>query len=314
MGHIYLSIVIPVFNEQENLERLFTRLTAALDAMKQPSEIVFVNDGSSDNSFKILKNFHERRPQQVRIIDFNGNYGQHTAIIAAFERVRGKIIVTLDADLQNPPEEIQKLVAKVEEGYDVVGGFRAQREDSWFRRYASKLNNKIRKYTTNIEMTDQGCMLRAYARHIVDAIVRCGERTTFIPALAYKFAANPGEVEVAHSARLGGQSKYSLYKLIRLNFDLITGFTLVPLQLFTILGFIVSGLSAILVVVLVVRRILIGPEVQGIFTLFAVLFFLISVAITGIGLVGEYVGRTYQAVQQRPRYILRQILDKTSEE
>jgi undecaprenyl-phosphate 4-deoxy-4-formamido-L-arabinose transferase len=310
---VEVSVVIPVFNEEQNLEELFERLTRVLDGLGKPFEIVFTNDGSSDRSWDMLREFHRRRPGQVCVIDFNGNFGQHTAIMAAFERVRGAIVVTLDADLQNPPEEIPKLLAKIAEGYDAVGGYRKDRQDKAGRRWASRLINRVREWTTDIRMTDQGCMLRAYRRAVVKAIVQTGERSLFIPALAYKFAARPGEVEVEHRPRAAGESKYSYYKLIRLNFDLITGFTLVPLQLFTLLGFIVSGLSGLLVLYMAWRRIFLGPEVEGVFTLFAILYFLVSVAITGIGLVGEYVGRTYMMTLRRPRYVTREILDSTHE-
>lgn len=308
-GTVDISIVIPVYNEEQNLLELFTRLTKVLDSLGKPFEILFTNDGSADRSMQLLRDFHRLRPNHVCVIDFNGNFGQHTAIMAAFERVRGEIIVTLDADLQNPPEEIPKLLAKMAEGYDAVGGFRKKRQDTAGRRYASRLINYVRECTTDIRMSDQGCMLRAYRRPVVDAIVRTGERSLFIPALAYKFAGRSGEVEVDHHARSAGTSKYSYYKLIRLNFDLITGFTLVPLQLFTLLGFIVSGLSGLLVLYMIGRRIFLGPEVEGVFTLFAILYFLVSVAITGIGLVGEYVGRTYMMVMRRPRYVTREILE-----
>lgn len=308
-----VSVVIPVYNEEQNLPDLFARLTRVLDALGRPYEIVFTNDGSVDRSLELLREFHRQRPKQVCVIDFNGNFGQHTAIMAAFERVRGEIVVTLDADLQNPPEEIPKLLSKVAEGFDAVGGFRKARQDTAGRRWASRLINWVRELTTDIRMADQGCMLRAYRRRVVEAIVRTGERSLFIPALAYKFAARPGEVEVEHHARAAGESKYSYYKLIRLNFDLITGFTLVPLQLFTLLGFVVSGLSGVLVLYMVWRRLFLGPEVEGVFTLFAILYFLVSVAITGIGLVGEYVGRTYMMAMRRPRYIAREILEPKHE-
>jgi undecaprenyl-phosphate 4-deoxy-4-formamido-L-arabinose transferase len=229
--------------------------------------------------------------------------------MAAFERVRGEIIVTLDADLQNPPEEIPKLLAAIDAGHDIVGGYRRDRQDSAGRRWASRLINLARERCTDIKMRDQGCMLRAYRRTVVEAITRCGERSTFIPALAYRFSSNPGEVEVDHQARVEGESKYSYYKLIRLNFDLVTGFTLLPLQLFTLFGFAVAGGSGLLVFILLYRRIVIGSEADGVFTLFAILFFLVSVAIVGIGLVGEYVGRAYQAVQQRPRYVLQEMIE-----
>ena len=307
-----ISIIVPVYNEEANLEPLFTRLTAVLDKLGRTWEILFTNDGSRDRSLELLRKFHEQRPKQVRVIDFNGNYGQHTAIIAAFERARGEIIVTLDADLQNPPEEIPKLLVKIDEGCDAVGGVRARREDSFARKYLSRLINLVREKTTDIRMTDQGCMLRAYRRRVVDAIVRSGERATFIPALAYKFASKNGEVEVAHAARAAGESKYSYYKLVRLNFDLITGFTLVPLQLFTLFSMACAACSFVLVLVIALGRLIYGSQwaVNGVFSLLAIVIFLISVCMVGIGLIGEYVGRTYQCVQQRPRYVVREILEK----
>ena len=308
MNSVEISIIIPVYNEERNLSELFRRLIDTLDPLGRSYEIIFTNDGSRDRSIDLLKEFHRKQPYHVTVIDFNGNYGQHMAIIAGFERAKGEVAITLDADLQNPPEEIPKLLAKFDEGYDVVGGYRAKRKDTFARRYCSKLINKVRERTTSIQMTDQGCMLRAYAQHVYDAIVRSGERSLFIPALAHTFAANPAEIEVQHSERANGASNYSYYKLIRLNFDLITGFTLMPLQLFTTFGFIVSGLSGLLVVYMALRRLIIGPEAEGLFTLFAILLFLVSVAITGIGLVGEYVGRAYQTVQNRPRYLAKNIL------
>jgi undecaprenyl-phosphate 4-deoxy-4-formamido-L-arabinose transferase len=306
----YLSVVIPVYNEEENLPALSKRLTQSLDTLGKSYEIIFTNDGSKDKSLDILRDFHKTHPDKIKVIDFHGNFGQHMAIIAAFEISRGDVIVTLDADLQNPPEEIGKLISKMEEGYDCVGSYRDSRKDTFFRTYVSKLVNLVREQITDIHMRDQGCMLRAYSRMIVDQIISSEERSTFIPALAYKFAAKPTEVEVRHDARAAGESKYNLYKLIRLNFDLITGFSLVPLQLFTMLGMVVSFLSGILVVYMVARRLLIGPEVEGVFTLFAILFFLISVVIMGIGLVGEYLGRIFQTLSHRPRFVIREIIEK----
>lgn len=313
MAKVYCSVVVPVYNEEGNLRPLFERLCAVMDADGRPWEVVFTNDGSVDGSRDILREFYEQRPGNVRVIDFNGNYGQHMAIIAAFERVRGEVIVTIDADLQNPPEEIPKLLKAYEEGYDAVGGKRMHRQDTAGRRYASKLMNRMRERMTDIHMSDQGCMLRAYSRRVVEAICHSGERSTFIPALAYKYASRPTEVPVAHAERAAGESKYSYYKLIRLNFDLITGFTLVPLQLYTLLSMLCAAGSFLLVLVLGYRRLFMGSEADGVFTLFAVLFLLISCTMVGIGLIGEYVGRTYQCVQQRPRYALREFWSQPDE-
>jgi len=306
----YLSVVIPVYNEQENLPTLFLRLSAVLDKVGKPYEILFTNDGSRDNSLMLLKDFHQQRPTQVRVIDFNGNFGQHMAIMAAFERARGEVIVTLDADLQNPPEEIPKLLAEIENGHDVVGGYRKERHDSWFRRKASRLINAVRERTTRIRMRDQGCMLRAYRRHIVEHITASGETSTFIPALAMSYAANPTEVEVEHAARVAGTSKYRLYDLIRLNFDLMTGFSVVPLQVFTFFGILIAAGSLLSVIFLFIRRLIIGPEAEGVFTLFAILYFLVGVGIMGLGVIGEYVGRIYQEVRRRPRFMIRDVYEQ----
>jgi undecaprenyl-phosphate 4-deoxy-4-formamido-L-arabinose transferase len=306
-----ISVVIPVYNEELNLPLLFSRLYPVLDGLKRSYEVVFTNDGSADSSIDLLKAQYEARPDVTRVIDFNANYGQHMAIMAAFERVRGSIIVTLDADLQNPPEEIPKLLLLIDVGHDYVGGFRINRKDSLFRTVASRIINGVRKSTTAIEMTDQGCMLRAYRRPIIDAIVRSGANNTFIPALAYSFSGNPTEVGVRHEERNAGVSNYSLYMLIRLNFDLITGFSLVPLQIFTMVAMACASGSFILVVILAIRRLFReGGEEGGVFTLFGILFFLISVTMVGIGLIGEYVGRTYQVVRTRQRYFVREVLER----
>jgi undecaprenyl-phosphate 4-deoxy-4-formamido-L-arabinose transferase len=305
-----VSVVIPVYNEEAVLPALFARLYPALDALGQAYEVIFVNDGSADRSAALLRAQFEQRPDATRVILFNGNFGQHLAIMAGFEASRGERVVTLDADLQNPPEEIGKLLAKMDEGHDYVGTVRSQRQDTAFRRYASRLMNALRERTTRIKMTDQGCMLRAYSRAIVDTINTCREINTFIPALAYTFAQRPTEIEVVHEERAAGESKYSLYKLVRLNLDLVTGFTTLPLQLFSLSGLVISLLSIGFVLILAVRRLVVGPEAEGLFTLFGIAFFLIGVTLFGIGLLGEYVGRIYEQVRERPRYVIQAILEK----
>jgi len=306
-----ISVVIPVYNEELNLPLLFSRLYPVLDGLGKRYEVIFTNDGSADHSLELLKAQFAARPDVTRIIDFNANYGQHMAVMAAFERVRGKVIVSLDADLQNPPEEIPSLLVLMDVGHDYVGGFRVNRKDSLFRTLASRVINSVRRRMTSIEMTDQGCMLRAYSRPIIDAIVRSGANNTFIPALAYSFAGNPTEVGVKHEERHAGKSNYSLYMLVRLNFDLITGFSLVPLQAFTMFAMASSAGSLALVMVLFFRRFVLNldRETFGVFTLFGILFFLLSVAMIGIGLIGEYVGRTYQVVRVRQRYFVREMIE-----
>jgi undecaprenyl-phosphate 4-deoxy-4-formamido-L-arabinose transferase len=308
-----VSVVIPVYNEAGNLRPLFQRLMATMDATGRPFEVLFTDDGSRDGSRELLIESHRARPDHVRVIILRRNSGQHQAIMAAFERARGDVIVTLDADLQNPPEEIPKLLALMDGGHDVVGGYRADRKDAAWRTIPSRIINYLREATTGIEMRDHGCMLRAYRREIVQQIVTSRETAIYIPALAQHFAANPAEVEVAHAARTQGVSKYNLYKLIRLNFDLMTGFTLVPLQLFTVFGMLVAAAALLLVIYLALRRLIVGPEVEGVFTLFGILYFLAGIMITGLGIVGEYIGRIYQEVRRRPAYQVQSVHERTEQ-
>ena len=306
-----LSVVIPVYNEEQMLPLLCARLYPALDDLRVDYEILFIDDGSSDRSAALLREQFERRPDVTRVILLHGNFGQHMAVMAGFEHSRGARIVTLDADLQNPPEEIRNLLSAMERGHDYVGTIRRQRRDNAFRRWASRAMNWMRERITRIHMTDQGCMLRAYDRPVIDAILQSREVNTFIPALAYTYASNPTEIEVAHEERAAGTSKYSLYKLIRLNFDLVTGFSVVPLQMFSFAGIVIAMGSLLFVVYLAIRRLfLVGPEAQGVFTLFGIVFFLIGVVLFGLGLLGEYVGRIYLQVRERPRYLVRAVLER----
>jgi len=304
--------VIPVYNEEEVLPSLFARLYPALDALGISYEVVFVNDGSRDRSAAMLREQFQKRPDVTRVVLFNGNFGQHMAIMAGFEYVRGQRVVTLDADLQNPPEEIGKLLARMDEGHDYVGSIRSKRRDAAWRRWASRAMNRLRERITRIRMTDQGCMLRAYDRPIVDAIRASREVSTFIPALAYSFSHNPSEVEVEHDERHAGESKYSLYKLIRLNFDLVTGFSVLPLQLFSLFGIFVSIASVAVYVIVIAKRILAG-DADSLWVIWdrdILQFFLTGMLLFGLGLIGEYVGRIYQQVRERPRYLVQAVLEK----
>ena len=304
-----ISIVIPVYNEESCLRELFARLYPALDALQRSYEVIFIDDGSKDRSVALLREIFQQRPAQTRIVILRGNFGQHAAIMAGFERTRGEFVVTLDADLQNPPEEIAKLVASYEQGHDYVGTVRMNRRDLWWRRKASALMNLIREKISGIRMTDQGCMLRGYSRNIVDAINQTREVSTFLPALGSMYALRGTEIQVAHDERLSGESKYSLYKLVRLNFDLMTGFSLVPLQFFSMAGMVISLLSFAFVVFLTIRRLVIGPEAEGLFTLFAIVFLLIGITLFGIGLLGEYIGRIYLQVRKRPKFLIDAVVE-----
>jgi len=313
MNNPYLSVVIPIFNEEENIPTLWERLSKVLrENFQGPDrewEVVFTDDGSRDRSLELLQAIAEQEPR-VSVVEFNRNYGQHSAIFGAFSIVAGEVIVTLDADLQNPPEEIPKLVAKIDEGFDVVGGWRQGRmnNDSLFRTLPSKIVNAVTRKTTGVKLNDYGCMLRAYRREIVDAMLQCKERSSFIPALANSFAKRITEVPVAHAERAAGDSKYGIWKLINLQFDLLTSFSLLPLQMLSVLGIVVAGLGFLLFLGLVAYRFL-HPEgtAQGVFTLFAILFFFVGAQFVAFGLLGEYIGRIYQEVRDRPRFVVKRI-------
>jgi undecaprenyl-phosphate 4-deoxy-4-formamido-L-arabinose transferase len=309
----YLSVVIPIFNEEANIAHLWERLRTVLEGHFQdperPWEVVFTDDGSRDRSLDMLQEIALQEPR-VAVVEFNRNYGQHAAIFGAFAVTQGSVVVTMDADLQNPPEEIPKLVAKVEEGFDVVGGWRQGRmdNDSLFRTLPSKIVNAVTRKTTGVKLHDYGCMLRAYRREVVDAMLLCKERSSFIPALANSFAKRIAEVPVAHAERAAGDSKYGFWKLINLQFDLLTSFSLIPLQMLSVLGVAVSALGIGFGIVLLIYRLL-HPEgtVQGVFTLFAVLFFFVGAQFLAFGLLGEYIGRIYQEVRDRPRYVVKKV-------
>ena len=302
-----VSVVVPVFNEEANLPLLLPRLLPALVGLGRPYEIVFADDGSRDRSLEILKAAVRENPGVVKVVELVRNAGQHMAILAGLTATDGEYVITLDADLQNPPEEIPKLVAAMDDGYDVVGTVRQNRQDTFFRRAASRLVNRTTAAITGMRLNDYGCMLRGYHRDVVDAMSASDEAATFIPALAQQYARKPIEIPVAHAERTAGESKYSLYKLVRLNFDLMTGFSVVPLQMFSLFGF-VTALSGVgFGVFLLARRLVVGVEVDGVFTLFALAFVVMGVLMAGIGIVGEYVGRIYQQVRGRPRFLIRKV-------
>lgn len=303
----YISVLIPLLNEQESLPELQQRLHDALEAIGKPYEIIYINDGSTDNTQCILENFHQRFPA-VKVIEFNRNYGQHMALFAGFQSCQGDIIVTIDGDLQNPPEEIPKLISKMEEGYEVVATFRKKRQDSLFRRFASSIVNKITSRLVGVKLKDYGCMLRAYSRPVIDHINMCTESSSFIPALANTFARKIVEIEVAHEERKKGQSKYGIFKLLRLNFDLMTSFSLLPIQFIGVLGSIIAVLGLLFAAFLFIRRLIVGPESEGAFTLFGILFFFIGIQIFALGIIGEYIGRIYQEVRRRPRFVIKKEL------
>lgn len=308
----WVSVVIPVFNEEQCLQELISRCLKACGDMGESFEIVLVDDGSSDASPQIIAEAAGQNAGKIVGVLLNRNYGQHAAVMAGFAECRGEVVVTLDADLQNPPEEIPSLVRKMAEGYDVVGTVRTPRQDPFFRRAASRIVNQVARKATGVMMHDYGCMLRAYRRQVVDAMLRCHERSTFIPVLANGFARNATEIEVHHAERSQGDSKYSLWKLVNLQFDLLTSMTTFPLRLLSVLGGITSILGMALGVFLLIARLVYGAEwaAEGVFTLFAVLFVFVGAQFVAMGLLGEYIGRIYHDVRARPRYFVEQVVGR----
>ena len=308
----WVSVVIPVFNEEQCLQELIVRCLKACGDLGESFEIVLVDDGSSDASPQIIAEAAVQNAGKIVGVLLNRNYGQHAAVMAGFAECRGEVVVTLDADLQNPPEEVPALVRKMAEGYDVVGTVRTPRQDPFFRRAASRIVNRVARKATGVMMHDYGCMLRAYRRQVVDAMLRCHERSTFIPVLANGFARNATEIEVHHAERSRGDSKYSLWKLINLQFDLLTSMTTFPLRLLSVLGGITSILGVTLGVFLLIARLVHGPEwaAEGVITLFAVLFVFVGAQFVAMGLLGEYIGRIYHDVRARPRYFVEQVVGR----
>ncbi len=298
-----LSVVVPVYNEAETLVSLHERLVRTLRGLPGEAEILYVDDGSTDGSAEILADLIDTG-ERTTVVELARNCGQHAAVLAGFAICSGEVVATIDADLQNPPEEIPRLVEALGEGYEVVGGCREDRLDPWIRRVASRAINRVTSLTTGVQMRDYGCMLRVYRREIVERILDCSETCLFVPALANTLAKKCAEVPIAHEKRVAGQSKYRPLKLLRLGFDLLTGFSLLPIQMVSVSGILVSLLGLGFAALLFARRLVVGPESEGVFTLFAVLFVFVGVLILAVGLVGEYVGRIYLEVRRRPAYVV----------
>lgn len=303
-----LSVVIPVYNEKDNLPELIDRCLAACKTTRRSFEIILVDDGSRDGSRNIISRAAVHHPTVVAVI-LNRNYGQHAAVFAGLDQSKGEIVVTLDADLQNPPEEIPNLVREMDRGVDVVGTVRQNRKDTVFRRNASAMINWIVRRTTGVMMHDYGCMLRAYRRPIVNAMLQCREHSTFIPILANSFAGSTAEIPVRHAPREKGNSQYSFMKLISLQFDLLTSMSIFPLRLLSFMGTVIATCGVGFGVLLMVLRFAYGATwaAEGVFTLFAVLFVFIGAQFVGLGLIGEYIGRIYHDVRCRPRFFIQEI-------
>jgi undecaprenyl-phosphate 4-deoxy-4-formamido-L-arabinose transferase len=303
-----ISVVIPVYNEAANLSALWSRLRATLEKLERTWEVIFVDDGSADESLAMLREIAASTPGHVHVVELARNFGQHSAILAGFRQSRGEVVITLDADLQNPPEEIPRLIEAIDAGNDVVGGWREERQDHAYRRIASQWHNKLTSAIVGVPMHDYGCMLRAYRRHIVDTVVECDEKAAFVPALANSFAKRVTEIPVGHAERAAGHSKYNLLRLATLSLNLITGFSMAPIQTLSLVGIGIFFLDALFALVLFAHRLIYGPQEEGaLWVMFAVLFLFVGFEFLALGLIGEYIGRIYTEVRRRPTYIVRKV-------
>lgn len=314
-GKIELSVVIPVYNEEENLPELLERTGAACEKLDCGYEIILIDDGSVDDSRRLITEAAEKSGGKIVAVILSTNFGQHAAVTAGLEAARGQYAVTMDADLQNPPEEIHKLLEKLREGYDVVGSIRENRQDTFFRKQASKLVNlMVRKLCKGRTMQDYGCMLRGYSRPVVNALLQCKEQGKFIPMLAMSFARRVIEVEVKHAERTRGVSKYSFGKLIALQYDLLTGTSTFPLRLLTFFGFLVALAGLIFGIVIFIRSQMDKTwGADGVFALFAVQFIFIGGLFAAMGLIGEYIGKIHLNTRARPQYSVEEIVGRGSD-
>lgn len=303
-----VDVVVPVYNEELNLNAFIERYVNALKGRDYSCRVIFVDDGSSDKSADVIRRWIKKYPENITLISLNRNYGQHAAIIAGFESCTADVIVTIDADLQNPPEGIPMLVDKMKEGdYDIVGSLRGGgRKDSFFRKIASSAKEHLVRRITKSNIRDSGCMLRAYKKAIIDVVLQCNEKFIYIPVLANSFARKTAEITIKHSERAAGKSKYDAWKLLQLFFDILTGSTFMPLRFLTIFGGVMAVVSIFLALLLITLRIFFGAvwAGNGVFTLFGVLFFFMGIQFFVFGLMGEYICRISMDVRQRPKFLI----------
>jgi len=310
-----ISVVIPLFNEEKNIDLLYDKLKVALDKINRRYQIIMVDDGSTDKTLSVLKEIHQR-DKTLRVISFRRNFGQAAALSAGFDWAKGDIVIAMDGDLQNHPEDIPLLLRKIEEGYDVVSGWRVERKDPFLtRRLPSSVANFIISWVSKVKLHDYGCTLKAYRKEVVDNLRLYGEMHRFIPALASLMGASVAEVKVKHSPRTHGKSKYNLFRTIRVILDLFTvkfflSFATRPIQIFGLIGIFSSLVGFILAVYLSVKKIFFGHSLADRpLLLLAILLILMGVQFITMGLLGEMLARTYYETQKKPPYLIKEVLD-----
>ncbi|MBN1994182.1 MAG: glycosyltransferase [Anaerolineae bacterium] len=307
------SVVIPLFNHAYILPELHRRVAAVMASLGQPYEIVYVDDGSGDNTFAVLSEVYQTDPTHIKGLRLLRNFGQHPAVTAGFEQTGGQIVITLDADLQNPPEEVPKLLEKLAEGYDVVVGWRQMRQDSLLRTLPSKFINWLISRSTGVKLHDYGSMLRVYRREVVQLLNQTEESAKFITALTSWLGANIVEVPVRHEATAAGQSRYNFRRLFRMTIDLATGYSMVPIQIVTAVGLLMAAIGISSGLFLLAWRVISGTNITGLSSFIALLLVLFGIQLAGLGIVGEYIGRIYVEVRGRPYYLIRTILARKEE-
>jgi len=297
------SVVIPAFNEEENLEVLYTRLTRVMGSLGESYEIIFVDDGSTDGSFQILRDLHQK-DNNVKVIRFTRNFGQHPAIMAGFHASMGEIIITLDADLQNPPEEIPKLLDKLDEGYEVVFGMFQRRKHSAFRRAGSSFAKWVLGRILPVEATDLSGF-RALRSYTVAQLMLLNEKSKFLDGLLCWMGYKVGKVEVVHEERHSGKTKYTTFKLLSLWLDMVVSFTELPLKIAIFGGLFLGMVGFALALFYLIRYFLYGFGVPGFATIVILITFFSGVQLFALGILGEYVGRMNKEVKNKPEYIIR---------
>ncbi len=312
----HLSIVIPLYNEEENVEQLYTQLKAALEGVGREYEIIIVDDGSTDGSFDVLRRLHED-DERLKVIRFRRNFGQTAAFAAGFDRSQGQVVITLDADLQNDPADIPLLLEKIEEGYDVVSGWRLHRQDPLLtRRLPSMIANWLISQVTGVQLHDYGCSLKAYRREVVKNVQLYGELHRFIPAIANWMGVSVAEVPVRHYSRRFGKSKYGLSRTARVLLDLLTvrfllSYSTRPIHIFGGLGLISFVAGICLGGYLSFVKFALGQKIgDRPLLLLAILLMVMGVQLISMGLLGELVVRTYYETLDKPIYVVREVLDE----
>ncbi|MFZ5912449.1 MAG: glycosyltransferase family 2 protein [Chloroflexota bacterium] len=310
-----LSLVVPVFNEEQNLPLLFDAVKNTMDALPHTWELVFVDDGSTDGSLQVLKCLAHDHPDHVRVVVLRRNYGQTAAIVAGFDHSQGDIIILLDADLQNDPADIPLLLEKLDQGYDLISGWRKERKDTFFTRtFPSRIANAIISYVTGVHLHDYGCTLKAYRREVLSGFRLYGEMHRFIPVFASSVGARITEISVNHHPRKYGKTKYGLERTVKVILDLFTVKFLVsysnkPIYVFGGMGMLLGVGSVVMMAYLLVRRWLQGISVLGspLFQL-AVMFLIMGFQSFLMGLIAELQVRTYHESQRKPTYTLREVI------